>query len=311
MDSGSWSTDTVPSALRDDAVRAMLSQVHLPWSLHKRVHDQPSCRLRWQGIGGCTLIECQSTPLSGYRRQAEITGTDDEHVGLLLVLSGRERIRQGEASVALEPGDMVLWDSTEPLDFAFDRLLHKVTLLVPKERLRRTGLVDPVSGTHVLDGRTGLGALVGSHLTTMSRFGTGLAPGDGLLASDLLIDLLGRLLAPAKARDVAGDIVSRALAYVARHLDDPDLSPSRIGHALGVTPRYLHMAFADTGDTLSVHIRSQRLDRIRRDLADPHLSGVSITNIVLRWGFNDAAHASRAFRQRFGMAPSHYRLTHR
>jgi AraC-like DNA-binding protein len=81
--------------------------------------------------------------------------------------------------------------------------------------------------------------------------------------------------------------------------------------SLAMTLRHLHMVFAETGGTLGAHIRDRRLARIRRDLADPRLARRSITEIAFRWGFNDAAHASRAFSRAYGMSPSRFRTEHR
>ena len=43
--------------------------------------------------------------------------------------------------------------------------------------------------------------------------------------------------------------------------------------------------------------------RVRADLEDPRQRARSITEIALRWGFNDSAHFSRTFRARFGLSP--------
>ncbi|MBC7717587.1 MAG: helix-turn-helix domain-containing protein, partial [Pseudorhodobacter sp.] len=46
-------------------------------------------------------------------------------------------------------------------------------------------------------------------------------------------------------------------------------------------------------------IASRRLDAIRRDLCDRNFAARSPSEIAFSWGFNDAAHFSRAFRARF------------
>jgi AraC-like DNA-binding protein len=42
----------------------------------------------------------------------------------------------------------------------------------------------------------------------------------------------------------------------------------------------------------------------RRDLADPALRHRPITDIAFAAGFNDLSHFSRAYRERYGCAPS-------
>ena len=46
---------------------------------------------------------------------------------------------------------------------------------------------------------------------------------------------------------------------------------------------------------------------IRDSLCDPALAARSISEIAVAWGFNDAAHFSRAFRARFGRSPRELR----
>ncbi|MDH4393235.1 MAG: helix-turn-helix domain-containing protein [Aquabacterium sp.] len=51
----------------------------------------------------------------------------------------------------------------------------------------------------------------------------------------------------------------------------------------------------------------QRLDACRRDLADVRLAERSVSALAFSWGFNDAAHFSRSFREQFGQSPRAWR----
>jgi len=51
----------------------------------------------------------------------------------------------------------------------------------------------------------------------------------------------------------------------------------------------------------------QRLERCRRDLLDPAHAARHISDIAFAWGFNDLAHFSRIFKQRFGASPREWR----
>ena len=308
MNAGIWSSGSQPAALRAEAARAMLSEVHLPWSLRIADREPYDCRLAWQGLGGCTVIECSSSQLSGYRGGPEIRRTDGDYVGLLLVLAGQERVRQGDVAVNLGAGDMLLWDSAEPLQFEVRKPLQKVTLLIPRSRLDRAAPGIKTDGAVRLDSRSGLGALAAGHLASLGRVARDIPVGAAPLAADILIDLVGRLVDPGAEPGQPADLLSRVLKHVEQHLEDPQLTPSRIAATFGITPRYLHMLFAQTGGTLSAHIRARRIACVRRDLVDPRLAHLSVTDIALRWGFSDSAHASRVFRRSFGISPGRYRV---
>jgi len=74
---------------------------------------------------------------------------------------------------------------------------------------------------------------------------------------------------------------------------------------LGASRSRLFAAFQGDGG-VQAYIMSQRLERARTALADFD-AAEPIGNIAHRLGFGDAAHLSRSFRKRYGMAPSEYR----
>jgi AraC-like DNA-binding protein len=49
------------------------------------------------------------------------------------------------------------------------------------------------------------------------------------------------------------------------------------------------------------------LDASRRDLANPRLLEQSVSDIAFSWGFNNAAHFSRSFRDEYRMTPREWR----
>ncbi len=55
------------------------------------------------------------------------------------------------------------------------------------------------------------------------------------------------------------------------------------------------------------YLRSRRLERCRMDLGSPVCAKLSISEICFRWGFNESAHFSRAFRNEYGQSPREYR----
>jgi AraC-like DNA-binding protein len=89
-------------------------------------------------------------------------------------------------------------------------------------------------------------------------------------------------------------------AHVAARLRDPGLSVAGIAAALHMSSSTLHRSWAGEACSLADWIRAQRLDAVRRELCDPGQAGRSVSDIAFGWGFNDAAHFSRAFRARFG-----------
>jgi AraC-like DNA-binding protein len=115
--------------------------------------------------------------------------------------------------------------------------------------------------------------------------------------------------------ELEGEVVTqqRALAlriqsYIAAHLHEPDLTPGVVAAANHISVSHLHRLFQTKGVTVSAWIRQQRLERARRDLADPTLRTVRVHHIAEQWGFTHHAVFTRAFRATYGVPPSEYRM---
>lgn len=99
----------------------------------------------------------------------------------------------------------------------------------------------------------------------------------------------------------------RVKAYVVEHLRDPELTIGGIAAAMRMSPDHLSRLFRSEPVPLSRWIWQQRLDACRRDLCDPRLIQRGISDIAFSWGFNDATHFSRSFRELFGVSPREWR----
>jgi transcriptional regulator GlxA family with amidase domain len=96
-------------------------------------------------------------------------------------------------------------------------------------------------------------------------------------------------------------------AFIQQRLADADLSPAMVAAANHISLRSLHQLFHDEGLTVAGWTRRQRLERCRRDLADPGLASRPVAAIAARCGFSSAGDFSRAFRAEHGLPPAAYR----
>jgi AraC-like DNA-binding protein len=94
---------------------------------------------------------------------------------------------------------------------------------------------------------------------------------------------------------------------VLRLLGDAALSPAAVAAHLGVTPRYVHMLFEPEGVSFAQFVLGRRLLCARRLVADPRMSGRSISAIAFDAGFGDLSTFNRNFRLRFGCTPTEVR----
>jgi AraC family transcriptional activator of tynA and feaB len=103
----------------------------------------------------------------------------------------------------------------------------------------------------------------------------------------------------------------RILRCLRENLRNHELDAEMVANGVNLSTRYVYELFEDEGQPLMRWIWNSRLDRCRADLATPALASRSIGEIAFYWGFNDVAHFSRAFRQRFGQSPREYRSAQR
>ncbi len=109
------------------------------------------------------------------------------------------------------------------------------------------------------------------------------------------------------AASVRAAILHKILQTIEVKLADPDLSLAEVAKEHVLPVRYVQKLLSNTGQGFSAYVRDRRLDRTKADLASPLHQKLSITDICLRWGFNDIAYFSRSFRERFGVSPREHR----
>jgi AraC family transcriptional regulator len=98
--------------------------------------------------------------------------------------------------------------------------------------------------------------------------------------------------------------LDRVLDYIADHLDG-ELSLAKLARVAGFSPFHFHRLFqAHVGETVHDHVRRVRVERAASTMrASPRRP---LTEIALDVGFPALSDLSRAFKARFGIAPSRW-----
>ena len=94
--------------------------------------------------------------------------------------------------------------------------------------------------------------------------------------SDAVTSLIISELVDASTPPPESDLADQILAYCMTRLSDPSLSAASVAKAHRISVRYLHKLFQAREFSLAAWIRHQRLQGIRRDLADPALAGRTV-----------------------------------
>lgn len=305
-----WQSTDYAAGEQFDAWRAALDDSHLPWALTGGRSDRFDASMRRQDFGDLRVVTCRCEPCAGRRRARQRTGGEGEYVAALLLLAGEEHVRQQDRALVLQPRSLLVWDSTQDIDFEVAAGISKVTVFVPRDRVAARASSFLRHRGEVVDCRRGMPAVTAAHLAALAdELGT-IDELDGTAALDLTVELIAATLEAGEDLSLTRpqrDLLAGIERYVLANLADPELTPETIARHFYISTRYLHRLFAHTPWTAGRYIVEHRLDLARRELLRTAGSGESISQVAGRLGFVDSAHFSRLFRQRFGLAPRELR----
>ena len=108
---------------------------------------------------------------------------------------------------------------------------------------------------------------------------------------------------PACGRTELSSIAAYHVACIRGRIDeclrDPALAIEGVATELGMSVGHRHRLFKSEPLSPSQYLWNRRLEAWSRELLDPWRGRASVAEIAFAWGFNHAAHVSRALRERF------------
>ncbi len=259
------------------------------------------------------LSRVTASPQWVRRTPAKIARATEDYFLVSIQTKGCGKIVQDGRMAELSRGDFALYDSTRPYELIFDGPFQQHVLQLPGAVLRgRLRDTQKLTARKVCGDR-GAGHLMIGMINTLAADIDTLegAPVAAIAESVENILVAGLCSLPGAADPAISHLTSfhrdQIKAYALQRLRDPQLSVNMIAAHLRLSPSTIYRAFADEPISLNTWIWNRRLDGAKRELCDPALINSSISEIAFGWGFNDAAHFSRVFRQRFGCSPRELR----
>ncbi|GAA2360819.1 helix-turn-helix domain-containing protein [Saccharopolyspora halophila] len=253
------------------------------------------------------------TPHEVHRTRALIDASERLFYKITLMLEGTGELVQDNRRALMLPGSISVYDTARPYDLRFADPVDAVVIMFPRD------LID-ASPDHVraitaisLGPEECLTRLVTPLLTEISSDFASLEGPAAARVVRTAVELISALLSTAAlSRTTEGDrehlsLMLRIREHILDNLGDSELNPDNIARAAYISTRHLHGLFHQQGTTVSAWIREQRIEAIRRELGDPMHAHRPIAEIATSWGYPDASHFSRTFRQQVGMAPSAFR----
>jgi acetamidase/formamidase/AraC-like DNA-binding protein len=232
---------------------------------------------------------------------------------VMLPLEDGVALRTSAGHQIISVGQLLLLPRKSDWSVAFQRGMRAVVLSVTSDTFRGRKISQPAFSDVRVMAPGGFTEVFSRTLDSAARSLETLSVVEWTAVAQSLADLLPtfmrQLMAAATETGTATQaaILHRICQTIERRLDDPDLTPARVAQAEGISERYLQKLFEGTGSNFTHYLRERRLQRTWADLSNPAEAHHSISEIAYRSGFNDSAHFSRAFRNRFGLPPREFR----
>ncbi|MFC4951250.1 helix-turn-helix domain-containing protein [Pseudonocardia sp. GCM10023141] len=311
-----WDITERPAQEQFDFWREVICQAFVPLAPTRTSAGEPgfAARVETRTLGSINRADIRSQPQLTSHGPREVSRSQGAFYFVNLQLAGRCAVRNGGTESVVAPGQFTVLDTTEPYYLGFDTEWRMLSYRIPHEQLSRR-LPDPGRGTgHPVDGAAGLGGVVTALMRSLWELDDGTATSalielEQSFAAVVAVALGGEQQRDPRHRDqraLHDGTRAAILRHVDAHLGDPALSVASVCRAFSISPRLLHTLFETQEQSFAETVRALRLDRCARMLADPRQTA-TITEVAARNGYPDPAAFSRAFRRRFGTAPSELR----
>jgi AraC-like DNA-binding protein len=307
-------TGIVPAADRADVIRETIARAFVRVDISFDEGRGPAAAVgSITDFGHLTICSVRSNARTMERtpRFARDEMTPSILVGLQM--SGASGVTQGGREALLRPGELVLYDSTEPYVLTdpdgirqhFFRIsLDRLGL--PHDAIRQVSAVTLSPGHPVADLAATYFGRLGSRPDLFAVPGAEALsePGIALIRAVITTHLdaveLGK--DPLKAT-----LPLRILEYARAHLSDPTLGAAQVAAEHHISVRHLYNILGANGITLADWVRTHRLEGCREEIIAAASSTSPIGSIALRWGFTDPSSFARTFKTAYGMSPRQWR----
>jgi AraC family transcriptional activator of tynA and feaB len=312
-----WDSQYGPTTEAFRIFREIICNTFMPWTpevIGDNFEGRVESILLENGVVGRVRV----TPIIAMKTKSNIANSFDECIQGNFVLSGELKVVQGKRTNIARPGDLVLYHSYAKMIHTVkpdvNGFFDNISFIIPKSHfyavpnaedlfynclLTKNEMIKPLENCLELIAKN-LHSASSDELSSLLNACIALLP--------LSVGRFGNVVMKTETAKM-GHIMSEVLNFIDKNISNPNLSARVTAEHLGVSIRYVHKLFAHLGTTFSSHLTAQRLEHIKSELvafSDRHR--VSVSALAFQWGFNDLSTFNRAFKERFGCTPSHFRV---
>lgn len=302
-----FSTQNLPGQNRFDVWRDSISVLFRAEQEKNQRHQPFYAQLDAFMLDHIMIARTRSREAQFIRSPDTIRKDGIDIVMLQMFLQGNIHFRYKNDRHTHQAGDIVVYDLNRECHLHNSDFEH-LSILFPRELIDE--IIPSASLWHgrALPSACPMTRLLKSHILSLYEFGPQITTQSCQQLQHALLNLTSSAFQAsasnlAKASDVIAATQLREIKkYIQRHLHNPQLSPESIAAALGFSRAQLYR-ISEPLEGISQYIRRQRLKRCMAELKNPNPSANSLTEISLKWGFNDTGTFTRNFKQTFGILP--------
>jgi AraC family transcriptional regulator, positive regulator of tynA and feaB len=326
-----WSTAGLPASTQFDSWRQVICNSFVPLRTELSQDGQTARTAHRTGFN-CSLTSHETDDLffgevSGhqqwvYRDAQTISAQDRPYYFLNIQRAGYASMEQAGKRTVLHPKSFAILDATMPFQMQVSNRFDQLSIKVPKSRLAPfLNRPEQVLAQRV-NAEFGFGKIVAQILMSIADESEALDPRSARLAIDQALAMTAYALNKEQPYDALNyqstdqeplqdqrlqRLRSQVIAFLEQHLDDPDLNIQKVAEKLGVSTRYIQLAFAAAQDSVSRWILNRRLQRCHAELSSTNKNEQAIGQLAFRNGFNDLSYFNRSFKRRYGLTPNQCR----
>jgi len=286
------------------------------WSAEPLPGEQRAASLSWGGCDGVGVSRAHMSPLRLRSTGITAVRAREPLKYYLYTADAVSRLSlEGQAHVTVQPGQMLLLSNAMAMDwimndaytcsnFVIEADIFHQHIRDPKRILGRP-FVLPYGFNGIIRGMLDAAwamAVAGEFERCGSRFVL------SFLNTLSVAFAVGESGEPEPAQSGALELRRQQVrSYIDRHFHQSVLTVGDIARHLGLSARYLQLAFAAEGESPLDYLRARRLSEAATRLRDPAYRRDDITRIAFDCGFNSSAHFATEFRRRYGLSPREYR----
>jgi AraC-like DNA-binding protein len=269
-------------------------------------------RIESLNLDNGTIGRVRMSAITATKTKTNIANSVIECIHGNLIVGGELKVEQGGRTNIAKPGELVLYQSYEPVVLTErpDLPCDNLAFIIPRSAFADDPRVDDLFRNVVVSPDRLAGPL-GSCLNLMVKDlpTSSTVELSGLFDAcvtllPLVVSPNSEALKPEPAK--SGHRLREVLRYIDTNLSNPDLSPMIVAEHLGVSVRYIHKLFSDTSETFGSYVIGRRLECIKWDLLASQ-KRPPIAALAYRWGFGDLSTFNRAFKARYACTPSRFK----